>query len=187
MDLAKIRKKLHKKKTFDKETKGRPVQEDSPSTDTTVAEQADKRETTLVEMFCFRVAAEYYALQMGDIQEIIKYRDITSVPRSANFIKGIISLRGKIVPIVDLKERLRVKDNNTEVLQGKKRIVIVKGPKGPIGITIDEIVEVSSFNTEDLKPPPSNISEEDARFITAIVIFKEVPFSVLNVEEVFSF
>jgi purine-binding chemotaxis protein CheW len=188
MDLAKIRKKLHKKtKSSEEDTRDKNRQDKTPSVDTPVTESLEKREISIIKLFCFQVAAEYYALKMEDIQEVINYRDITPVPKTAIFMKGIISLRGKIVPVIDLKERLKIKDKDVAVLHQKRRIVIVKGPKGPIGITIDRIIEVSSFNAEDLKPPPPNMSEEEARFVTAVVIFKDAPFSVLNVDEVFSF
>ena len=85
------------------------------------------------------------------IKEIIRLADITSVPRAPSHVQGIISLRGTILPIFDLRQLLGLPDSKP----GKNgRILVVSLEAGPIGIIVDAVTEVVRLKEAELEPPP---------------------------------
>src|SRR6185369_12641767 len=87
---------------------------------TDVAEAIDE---DAEEYLCFRVATEKYAINIMAIKEIIKPREVTEVPRIPRFISGVISLRGVIIPVFDMRLRLSLPVGNPT---GKERVIVVR-------------------------------------------------------------
>jgi purine-binding chemotaxis protein CheW len=113
----------------------------------------------------FRVAAESYALDILRISEIIKARPPTEVPRAPAFVAGIISVRGTIVPVVDLRVRLR---HEAAPVGGRGRILIVHHRDEPYGLVVDEVLHVVRLTAAEVEPPPSVIGGADAEFVSGI-------------------
>ncbi|MEC4685361.1 MAG: chemotaxis protein CheW [Nitrospirota bacterium] len=215
MDIAKIRKKAaqagktakpstHKpsdtetetlKTTEEKTENTKPVIKEGPAES---GEKASPEESIGVEtpevridLLCFQLGPETYAFHMRDVQEIAHPPAITPVPGTPSYVKGLSSLRGKMVPIVDLKARLNITDtekipdtdrNRNRVTQ-RAKIVIVRGPRGPIGVMADRIVGVRRMPESDLNPAPPHITEEEARFIEGIIISDGIFMTILRTEE----
>ncbi len=137
-------------------------------------------------LLCFQLGTEHYAFHMEDIQEIAHSPSMTRVLSTPPFLKGISSLRGKIVPVLDLKERLNIGAGKHEVTAGKrKKIIIVRGPKGPFGVSVDRISGVTHVPASGLRPAPAHLSAEGARFIKGVVIDGGVLTTVLETSEAF--
>ena len=106
----------------------------------------------------FRLADEVYAIDLMSLREIIGYGDLTSVPMMPGFIRGVINLRGRVVPVVDLAERLG--GQKTEVRK-RTSIIIVEifdesdNERIDIGIIVDSVNEVLDICPDDIEPPPS--------------------------------
>lgn len=132
------------------------------------------------EILAFKVADEEYAVKIDDLQEILKIQRISAVPRSPKYLKGITSVRGKILPVIDLKERLRLTEENA----GKEKIIILSGKKEPLGVLVGEILGVFRFSEEELLPPPSTLTDEGKNFIDGIVRINSKFISVLKVDEI---
>jgi purine-binding chemotaxis protein CheW len=133
------------------------------------------------EFLCFRIAREEYAIDIMEIKEIIKPRDVTEVPRSPDFISGIISLRGLILPVFDIALRLGfVKDCCT----GKERVVVVRCGEGYCGIMVDEVSQVVRLAEESLEPPPPVLDGIDRDFVTGIGRQGERMLILLNMDKV---
>ncbi len=152
--------------------------------------QVETSEAT-IDLLCFQLGPEIYAFHMSDVQEIAHPPAITPVPGTPSYVKGLSSLRGKMVPILDLKQKLNIADaekpsdtdsNRNRVTQ-RAKIIIVRGPKGPIGVTADRIVGVRRMPGSDLNPPPPHITEEEARFIEGIIISEGMFMTILRTEE----
>ncbi len=152
--------------------------------------QVETPETT-IGLLCFQLGPEIYAFHMGDVQEIAHPPAITPVPGTPSYVKGLSSLRGKMVPIMDLKARLNITDiekitdtdgNRNRVTQ-RAKIIIVRGPRGPIGVMADRIIGVRRMPGSDLNPPPPHITEEEARFIEGIIISERMFMTILRTEE----
>jgi purine-binding chemotaxis protein CheW len=114
---------------------------------------------------CFRVATEEYAINLMDIKEVIKPREITEVPHAPGFLPGIISLRGIIVPVFDMQARLGFERSTSS---GKERIIIVRKQDGCCGLLVDEVFQVVTLEQQPIESPPTVLEGTDREFISGI-------------------
>ncbi len=126
--------------------------------DNTVADA----ETQLV---VFDLAAEFYGVDIGDVREIIRMQSITRVPGAPPFIEGVINLRGKVVPVVDLRKRLGL--NVNEQTQ-ETRIVVVDIAGRDVGVIVDGVTEVLRIPLSSVEPPSSMITNADSDYLRGI-------------------
>jgi len=140
--------------------------------------RADSYVTDEVEEYlCFRVAHEEYAISIMAIKEIIKPRDVTEVPRMPSFISGVISLRGVIIPVMDMRQRLSLPVFATA---GKERIIVVKHDSGFCGVLVDEVIQVARIRKNDLEEPPAVLDGIDRDFVTGLGHFDNRMLILLN-------
>ncbi len=103
----------------------------------------------------FKLANEEYGLEILKVREIIGLMDITRVPRTKEFIRGVINLRGKVIPVVDL--RLKFGMDKAEATE-QTVIIVVQYAQGSqdftMGILVDEVLEVLSIGREQIEAPP---------------------------------
>lgn len=118
-----------------------------------------------LELLCFRVATEDYAISIMDIKEIIKPRDVTEVPRVPNFVRGILSLRGIIIPVFDMRLRLGLPEG---VRSERERIVVVKRLDGFCGVLVDQVVQVVRIAEAAVEAPPVVLEGIDREFVQGI-------------------
>jgi purine-binding chemotaxis protein CheW len=110
---------------------------------------------TSQQLVVFSLGSEEYALPIGSVHEIIRFTEPRTVASDADWIRGVIGLRGKIIPIFDLASRMELKTGSTE--PGK--IVIVESGTGQVGVMVDEVEEVLTVSSEQLEDVPSAASE----------------------------
>ncbi|HML78919.1 chemotaxis protein CheW [Geobacter sulfurreducens] len=130
----------------------------------TEAEPARETENYL-EVLCFRVADETYGIDIMELKEIIKPRETTDVPHSPPFVAGVLSLRGIIIPVFILRERLGLAD---AVARGKERIVVVKHGEGLCGLLVDEVTQVVKIPVATIEHPPAVLDGMDREFVNGI-------------------
>ena len=99
----------------------------------------------------FSLGSEEYALPIGSVHEIIRYSEPRTVASSVPWIRGVIGLRGKIIPIFDLAARMQLDPRSSE--PGK--IVIVETGTGQVGVMVDEVEEVLTVASDQLEPVPT--------------------------------
>ncbi len=141
---------------------------------------AEEPEDEQMEVLAFNVADEEYAVMTKEIHEILRYQDITPVPRAARYFRGVTSIRGKILPVVDLRERIGLKEETA----GRRKIIILRTSKEPIGILVGLVLDVLRFPAAALLQPPSTLNDEEKNFVKGVVRVKDRFISVLNVEEI---
>ena len=100
----------------------------------------------------FKSGNEYFGLKIEYVSEIIVYQEITEIPESEDYIKGLINLRGKIIPVIDV--RIRFKQEPMEYTD-RTCIVIVNVNDMVVGLIVEKIAEVVEIKEEDVLPPPS--------------------------------
>jgi purine-binding chemotaxis protein CheW len=108
-------------------------------------------ETTSQQLVVFSLGAEEYALPIAAVHEIIRFSEPRSVASEVAWIRGVIGLRGKIIPIFDLAARLELAGTGTE--PGK--IVILETGGGQVGVMVDEVEEVLTVEPDQLEPVPT--------------------------------
>jgi len=138
----------------------------------------------IIEFLHFRLADEDYAFKVSEIEEILKFHNVTPVPRMEPYVMGLSSLRGKVIPLIDLKKRLGLAGGATG--KEKPRIVIVNGPKGSIGAWVDLVVDVLRIPESMVQEPPGHLSENEARFIEGIALWEGKFVSIVRTDEALS-
>lgn len=127
----------------------------------------------------YELASERYALKISDIYEIIRMQKITSVHNSKPFLEGVINLRGKIVPVVNLHKRFGL-ENYTSTKS--TRIVVVQSRDEMVGIIVDKVNRVIMFN--DIQTPPEMIAGIDGNYFEGIGLTDEGVVSLLKIDKV---
>jgi len=141
----------------------------------------EAEQTEFHELLCFRVAAERYAIDIKEIREIIKPREVTEVPRVPPFVTGVLSLRGIIIPVFDMRMRL-----GHELAQesGKERIIVVNRGEEFCGVLVDEVTQVASLDEAAIEPPPSVLEGIDRDFVRGIGRINGQMLILLNLEKI---
>ena len=119
-----------------------------------------------IQVVAFKLRDEEYGLSILNVQEIRNLTDITRVPFSADFIKGVINLRGSVLPVIDLKQRLGLEQMPyTE----KTRIVTVTVDDLHVGMLVDAVTEVINIDEKPVDPKKSVMGgKENGKFISGI-------------------
>ena len=102
------------------------------------------------QLVVFTLAGEQYALPIGHVQEIIRYTPPRPVASSDHWVRGVLNLRGRIVPVYDLASRLGI---NSEVNEHSKIVIIQTGSE-TTGVIVDEVDEVLTVDDEQFEPAP---------------------------------
>jgi purine-binding chemotaxis protein CheW len=127
-------------------------------------------ETTTVEQFLtFTLASETYALEVGHVREVLEMTPITPLPRAPEYMRGVINVRGSVVPVVDL--RLKLGMAKTEKTIDTCVVVLdVPGSGGEVtvGALVDSVQEVVDFDSEKMEPPPRLGSAVQTEFLRGI-------------------
>ncbi len=138
--------------------------------------------TSETQFVVFKLEDEEYAVEIHEVREIIKMVEITPIPRTPEFIKGIINLRGKIVVVTDLKERFNITKE-----QPGTHIVIVEIGGNSFGIIVDDISEVLKVNTGDIKKVPSIITDKiHVGYLKGVIVLDKRLIVTLDTARIFS-
>jgi purine-binding chemotaxis protein CheW len=193
MDIAGIRKKLKKAK----ET-AETVPCESPSTELPVVkptmakeseadlpEQDEAEAVKTIELLTFKLAEEDYAFRVPEVKEILKPYSVTRVPRVSPYVVGITSLRGKIIPVLDLRRKLLSRGMGE--IGAKLKVLILNGPKGPIGVAVDRGIDVIRVPESSIMPPPAHLSERELDLIEGVVRRGDRFVSIIRTEGVLNF
>jgi purine-binding chemotaxis protein CheW len=112
----------------------------------------------------FRVGKENFGVPIGIVHEIVRMMDITVVPDSPSFIEGVINLRGKIIPVVDLRKRFA----EEAVPNRRNRIMVAELEGHQVGLVVDAANEVLKLNPELIEPPPNIFEQGELNYVTGV-------------------
>jgi len=128
---------------------------------------------------------EYYGVNVDKILQIIAIPDITKIPKTPEFVKGVINLRGKIIPVIDL--RLRFKLPEQEYNERTSIVIIkIKSEKSEvfIGIIVDKVLEVLDIHSNEIEKRPAFGVDLDVQFILGMAKVKNKVVTLLNMSAV---
>lgn len=135
----------------------------------------------------FLLGEEIYALSIQNVKEIISLIEITPVPKMPSFIKGVINLRGKIIPVIDLRIKFSLKQKEYD----EKTCIIISETSQDstlrqIGIIVDLATEVLAINQNNISSTPKFYDGQDIPFISGVGNVKENVVWILNLEKIVS-
>lgn len=149
--------------------------------------EVPEAEDAVLELLTFSLSSEEFAFRVSEVEEIIRYQRITGVPTMPDYVRGITSLRGKVIPVMDLKSRLALKGSvEPQHERGAKedmRILILSGPKGMIGATIDKVLGVVRFPSGTILDPPAHLTENELKYIEGVVILEKRFISIIRSDD----
>ena len=137
------------------------------------------------DLLCVAIANEEYALDIRRVWEIIRPRPITEIPRVPDFIRGIISLRGEIVPVLDLRGRLGFPP--AEVVYPGARIVVAVHEGKRVGMTVDAVSHKIRVPQSRIAPPASLHGAQESGFITGVCRHQGRIIAILDADAVLGF
>ncbi len=109
----------------------------------------------------FKLDGEEYGLEILKVREIVKIIDITSVPQMPGYVKGVVNLRGKVIPVIDLRLRFGL----SEAEYNDETCIIVVNVGTEMGVVVDTVQEVLDITDQQIEPPPSVGAHVDTEFI----------------------
>lgn len=145
-------------------------------------EVADEVGQDSLELLCFNLSDEEYAVEINNVREIVKMVDITEIPKTPDFMLGIISLRGVIIPLLDLRMRLGLEACS---YNSKTRIIIASANDRKMGMVVDAVTEVVALKKGILEPPPSLLTDIDTDLLKGVGRYDERLLIVPNLANVF--
>lgn len=128
-------------------------------------ESAGNESEIIHHLVTFNLGREEYGVDIGSVQEIIRATDITPVPGAPGHVRGVINLRGKIIPVVDLRKRFGMQDTDSGESQ---RIVVVELAEKRIGMLVDSVSQVIKISSGIVEAMPEEATSVDENFIKGV-------------------
>jgi purine-binding chemotaxis protein CheW len=151
------------------------------SQDVSIQEIHHKEGTGTMQLVSFRLAQEEYGIEITKVQEIILMGEITRVPQTPDYIKGLINLRSTVIPIVDLRLRFGL---SQEELTDETRIMVVNVAGKTIGIIVDAVSEVLRIAHEQIAPPPPTVAGLGREYLTGLVKLESRLLILLDIDKI---
>lgn len=136
-----------------------------PQQDARQLDSEQEHEDDLIQLVTFRISEEEFGVDILSVQEIIRPIQITMVPHSASFIEGVINLRGKVIPVINMRKRFNLDlvehDTNT-------RIVVMEFDQKIVGILVDGVSEVLRIPSSTIEPAPPVVCGVGSEYIRGV-------------------
>ncbi|OJU62440.1 MAG: hypothetical protein BGO01_08125 [Armatimonadetes bacterium 55-13] len=117
------------------------------------------------QLVVFRLDNESYGIDIFRVNEIIRLREITPIPRTGHHIRGLVNLRGKTIPVVDLHARFSI---NVAEDTDSTRIIVVESEQGNVGIVVDEVKEVITLENDQIEQTPALVASVSTDFVRGV-------------------
>jgi len=133
------------------------------------------------QLVVFELSHEDYGVDISAVREIIRMQSITRVPRTPRFVEGLINLRGRVIPVVDLRKRFELPAEHDEK---NNRIVVVNISNQDIGMVVDGVTEVLRVPSDCIEPPSSIITSVESEYLVGIAKLSSRLIILLDLEKV---
>ena len=141
-----------------------------------------KEQEALQQFLTFNIGGEEYGVGLMSVREIKGWSKTTRLPNSPDFMKGVINLRGVVIPIFDLRKRFGMGDTDPNE---KNAVIILAVGKRLIGLLVDAVSDILSANVNDIRSAPHVESKIDADFVTGLISIEDKMVVLLDVEKIF--
>ena len=134
------------------------------------------------QIVCFKIGTEEYGIDILQVQEILKVPKITRLPKSKVHVLGVIDLRGKVIPIIDLGKKFGIIAD----LSKSSRAIVVDIDGKQVGLAIDSVSHVTKVDSSDVEPPPPVVKGISGKYIVGIAKLKSCFLVILDINQIFS-
>ncbi|MDD2366805.1 MAG: chemotaxis protein CheW [Desulfuromonadaceae bacterium] len=139
----------------------------------------------LIQLVSFMLADEEYGVEVLKVREIIRMPSITKMPNVPQHVEGIINLRGKVIPIISMRRRFNLMENENS---NQTRIIIMDVSGTLTGFIVDSVSEVIRIHSSEIQPPPSMVMSSGVgqEFITGVFNHAERLLIIMDIDRMFS-
>jgi len=130
-----------------------------------ILEAGGKADQNLLQLVSFQLGEEEFGVDILKVQEINRMLEIIKVPNSPVFVDGVINLRGKVIPILNLRQRFGLEKKE---IDKKTRIVVVDIDGKVVGVVVDAVSEVLRLPVDTVEPPPSMVAGVESEYIKGV-------------------
>ena len=139
-------------------------------------------EVTSTQFIVVDIGIEQYGIDIKYVDNIVRMQKITRVPKAQKFYRGVINLRGEIVPIMSIRRKFELEEDE---ITDKTRIIILKPEQQePVGIIVDQVREVLSLDSDNIEKVHSDPKDEKSKYINAVGKHNGNLISILNINGV---
>lgn len=134
-----------------------------------------------IQVACFRLGDDLYAVDIMRIREIIRPQKLTNLPKAPTFVEGVINLRGAVIPVIDMRQRF---DLPSRPIDHTTRLLIVTVARQLLGLVVDDVTEVLTIPVRDIKPPPRVIGGVGAEYLVGVCLARDSLIMLLNLDRI---
>lgn len=146
-------------------------------------ETQKKQDDELIQLVTFSIGEEEFGVDILKVQEIIRTMEITKVPRAEQFVEGVINLRGKVIPIIDLRRRFGLASKQYDK---HTRIIVIEISNMIVGFVVDSVSEVLRIPSGTVEPPPAVVAGLDSEYISGVGKLHDRLLILLDLDELLS-
>lgn len=152
------------------------------TSDAPAQQNSESEATGSLQLVSFRLAEEEYGIEITKIREIILITEITQIPQTPHYVKGLINLRSTVIPVIDLRARFGLPEDDTT---DESRIMVLNVGTKTIGIVVDAVSEVLRVAQGQISPPPPTVAGLGREYLTGLVKLEDRLLILLDVEKIF--
>ena len=142
---------------------------------------SEKDTPTTLELLTFQLADQEYSLDIMSVREIRGWTRTTPLPHAPSYMKGVINLRGTVLPVMDLSQRLGLKPREHN---DRNVIIVVSHHDTMTGLLVDAVSDIIALTSEDLQPPPDLQSSNGPNVVSALTLIDERMIRVLDLSSI---
>lgn len=141
----------------------------------------DKESPETIELLTFKIADQEYSLDIMSVREIRGWTRTTPLPHAPSYMKGVINLRGTVLPVMDLSERLGLKPQEQT---DRNVIIVVNHDDVMTGLLVDAVSDIIALTTDDLQPPPEMQAGTTPNVVNSLTLIDERMIRVLDLSSI---
>ena len=145
--------------------------------------RAAERNEQRLQMINFTLGGDEYAVEIQKVREVINFRELTPLPKAPSFVKGIINLRGEVIPVIDLREKLGLAH---EAYSALTNVIIVEIGRKAVGVVVDDVRHVIRLAPGEVAPSPPFIGGLSGKDVSGVAKIGERLVVVLDMERILS-
>ncbi len=144
-------------------------------------ENALSEVTGTMQLVSFRLANELYGIEITKVREIILITEITRIPQTPHYVKGLINLRSTVIPVIDLRSLFGLPEGE---MTDESRIMVLQASGRTIGIVVDAVSEVLRVKQDQIAPPPPTVAKLGREYLTGLVKLDKQLLILLDIDKI---